>query len=93
MLARCLPKWEAAMGACFQFELVVRLLAGKFFAGESGVNQDSCPKNRHRNGDAIGGTRTSCLTGLRYTAPTGDQLRVDRVQRRGVRCRAAVYTS
>jgi hypothetical protein len=30
-----------------------------------GVNQDSCPKNRYRTADAIGLTRTSCLTGLR----------------------------
>jgi hypothetical protein len=35
MLALCLPKWDAAMGSCFHFELVVRLLAQKFFAGES----------------------------------------------------------
>jgi len=35
MLELCLPKWQAAMVACFQFELVVRLLAQKWFAGES----------------------------------------------------------
>jgi hypothetical protein len=35
MLAKCLPHWEAAMGSCFHFELAVRLLAQKFFAGES----------------------------------------------------------
>lgn len=35
MLALSLPKWDAAMGSCFHFELVVRLLAQKFFAGES----------------------------------------------------------
>jgi hypothetical protein len=28
-------------------------------------------------GDAIGWMRTSCLMGFRYTAPTGDQLRVE----------------
>ena len=55
-----------------------------------GVNQDSCLKNRHRTGDAIGLTRTSCLIGFRYTAPAGDQLRVLPVQRLGVRHRAAV---
>lgn len=55
-----------------------------------GVNQDSCLKNHHRTGDAIGLTRTSCLMGFKYTAPTGDQLRVSPVQRRGVRRRAFV---
>lgn len=34
-LALCLPKWEQAMGACFHFELCVRLLAQKHFLGES----------------------------------------------------------
>ena len=55
-----------------------------------GVNQDRGLKNRHRTGDAIGLTRTSCLIGFRYTAPAGDQLRVLPVQRLGVRHRAAV---
>src|SRR5688500_8178770 len=56
----------------------------------SGVNQDSCPKNCHRIGDAMGATWASCLMGFRYTAPTGDQSRVEPVQRRGLRLLAAV---
>jgi hypothetical protein len=28
-LLSCLPKWEAAMGSCFHFEVAVRLLAQK----------------------------------------------------------------
>jgi hypothetical protein len=39
MLGLSLPKWEAAMGSCFHFELVVRLLAGIKFPSES-VNRD-----------------------------------------------------
>lgn len=35
LLARCLPTWEAAMGSCFHFELLVRLLAQKHLGGES----------------------------------------------------------
>ena len=35
LLELCLPKWQTAMAACFHFELLVRLLAQKFFAGES----------------------------------------------------------
>jgi hypothetical protein len=39
MLGLSLPKWEAAMGSCFHFELVVRLLANISFPGES-VSRD-----------------------------------------------------
>ena len=35
MLALALPPWERAMVSCFHFELAVRLLAQKFFAGDS----------------------------------------------------------
>jgi hypothetical protein len=41
-------------------------------------------------GDAMGWMRTSCLMGFRHTAPTGDQLRMEPVQRHGVRRYAAV---
>jgi hypothetical protein len=34
-LANCLPSWETAMGTCFHFEVAVRLLAQKHFAGRS----------------------------------------------------------
>lgn len=34
-----LPHWEDAMGSCFHFELVVRLLAGKFWPAESVTNK------------------------------------------------------
>lgn len=34
-LAFCLPRWEAAMGACFLLEAEVRLAAGKYFPAES----------------------------------------------------------
>jgi len=35
MLAQSLPAWESAMGACFHFELIARLLAGRYFPAES----------------------------------------------------------
>ena len=35
MLGLSLPKWEEAMGSCFHFELVVRLLANTSFPAES----------------------------------------------------------
>jgi hypothetical protein len=34
-LGLCLPAWEAAMGACFHFEVIVRLAANRFFPTES----------------------------------------------------------
>src|SRR5690348_13402023 len=34
-LGSCLPAWEGAMGACFHFEVIVRLAANRFFPTES----------------------------------------------------------
>ena len=67
-----------------------KLCADVVSAFMGGANQDSCPKFVHESGVARGGVRVSCLMGLRYTAPTGDQLRVERDQRCGFRSRAAV---
>jgi hypothetical protein len=39
MLSLAQPKWEAAMVSCFRFELGVRMLAGKFFGGDSVTRQ------------------------------------------------------
>ena len=46
VLAVALPHWGEAMLGCFAFEAKVRLLAGKFFRGESVKREIGDPKIR-----------------------------------------------
>ena len=45
MLDVSLPAWERAVGACFHYEVMVRILAQKHFAGES-IKKDIADKGK-----------------------------------------------
>jgi hypothetical protein len=47
VLNLALPRWEAAMGSCFHFELVVRLLANASFPAESVTRDVADGKKGH----------------------------------------------
>ena len=49
MLSLSLPQWEAAMHACFHFEVMVRILAQKHFLGES-ITRDIGDNNKKGEG-------------------------------------------
>ncbi len=79
---------NGAENLCILVEGVSPVVLPRAFAvaeRNAGACQDRCPKNHHETGVASGWMRSSCLTGLRYTGPMGDQLRVEPVHRSGVR--------
>lgn len=74
VLTFSLPKWEDAMGSCFLFEAHVRLLAGKYFAGES-VSRNLGDGPPDKDGRVTPGLLTMLFRKIEFSDQEQDLLR------------------